>query len=125
VIDAEGNCLPVDIFLLLPGADNVGQELLDGIVRDMPGINIVPWEYTAAHEVEPRGNLGALRRGDDEKTSASEVCKRLGIPSTPWERLAALASDTTSTKRLHAAGVSYVVDQVGRVRRAHLAKSGD
>jgi hypothetical protein len=44
VIDEQGRCLPVDIFIVLP-SDALGEAILDDIKADMPGIQVRPWDF--------------------------------------------------------------------------------
>ncbi|MEY9405311.1 hypothetical protein ABIF65_011575 [Bradyrhizobium japonicum] len=44
VIDAEGNCPPADIFIVLP-QDAMGEAVLDAIKADMPGIAVRQWDF--------------------------------------------------------------------------------
>jgi hypothetical protein len=129
VIDEHGNCHPVDVFILLP-ADKSGREILDGITGEMPGINIIPWTYTAAKTKPRRSNheeavvryAGVMPNG---RKSVTDIRSELGIPSTTWERLGISMRDTTSAlaKRLVAQGVVYRVEQAGKVRRGYLVKN--
>src|SRR5262249_28032026 len=49
VTDAQGNCLPVDVYLLLPN-DQTGREVLEGVQREMPGIMVEPWKYAQTNK---------------------------------------------------------------------------
>lgn len=44
VIDAEGRCPPADIFIVLP-KDKTGDAILQDIRSDMPGLNVVTWDF--------------------------------------------------------------------------------
>lgn len=128
VIDAQGNCAPVDVFLLLPGGDT-GRGILDGIVREMPGLIVEDWTYGDAKGQAKRVNHGeALVRyaqGIGEgRYSATEVRSHLSIPATPWERIAAQLKEPESdlSKRLVKAGARYVVEGNGKRRHGYIVK---
>ena len=44
VIDAEGRCPPADIFIVLP-KDKTGDAILQDIRSDMPGLNVIAWDF--------------------------------------------------------------------------------
>ncbi len=129
VIDADGNCPTADVFLLLPN-DATGRELLQGVEREMPGINIVSWNYEHAKRKPRKSNheealvrfAQAMRPG---KRSIHDIRSELSIPSTPMERLIAAMKDTGSSlhARLTEAGTKYEVTGVGRGARSHLVKT--
>lgn len=129
VIDAQGNCPPADIYILLPG-DATGEEVLEGIEREMPGLKVVDWNYTAARRKPRRSNFeealvsyaGVMQAG---VRSASDIRRDLGIPHATWDRLVAKMKDQTSelSGRLLKQGVRYTVTGNGKRLRAHLAKT--
>jgi hypothetical protein len=132
VIDEQGNCPPTDVFLLLPDT-TTGRDILAGIEREMPGINVQPWEYITdgTVTVHKANHEGALIRYasvmETGQKSASDIKRELGISSTQWERLVVMMKEPTShlASALAGYGVHYVVSESkkGRGRyRAHLTK---
>jgi hypothetical protein len=129
VIDEQGNCLPTDIFLLLPG-DKTGKEILAGITDEMPDIKVVEWSYGEAKTKPRRSNYeealvryaSVMIRG---RKAVSDVRSDLGISPTTWERLRVQAKDigTSHYQRLIAEGVRYEADGTGRGNRAYLIKA--
>ena len=129
VINIAGECERTDVFMMLPSGVN-GDYILDGIKRQMPGLQVIDWELG----LEPARRI---RRSDTEKAlvsfagemasgqiSAGTVQHRLGISRASWTRLAAKLRDNTSNlhNELSKIGVRYVVSGVGQRCRAHLQK---
>lgn len=129
VIDSAGNCPPTDVFILLPG-DRTGQEVLDGITKEMPGINVVDWAYGEAKRKLRKANheealvrfAGAMSVG---RKSASDVCYHLGISRQHWDRMVNNMRNRASTlaERLSALGVYYLTEGKGRGARSYLVKN--
>jgi len=98
VIDMGGNCLATDIFMLLPTSSDA-ESLLQGITREMPGINVKDWNYSHQKQGKRgkkstgRGNwdesvisyLNTLNPGD--KVSASAIKSNLFIKADAWKDL--------------------------------------
>jgi hypothetical protein len=133
VIDDEGNCPKTDIFILLPTPAEA-ETILSGIINEMPGINVVEWDYRHQKQGKRgkkvnRGNfdesliayLGGLNVGD--RFAASTVRKALHIKETTWERIAkrlnAKSLDDSMYLALQKMGVNYQVEN----RRAFFIKS--
>ena len=129
VIDSAGNCPPTDVFILLPG-DRTGQEVLDGITKEMPGINVVDWAYGEAKRKLRKSNheeallrfAGLMSIG---RKSASDVCQHLGISRQHWDRMVTNMRNRASTlaERLSALGVYYLTEGKGRGARSYLVKN--
>lgn len=45
VIDAEGNCLPTDVYIVLPNGED-GDAILAAITEAMPSVRVVPWSFS-------------------------------------------------------------------------------
>ncbi len=128
VIDGEGNCLPTDVFILLPG-DRTGDEVLSGVVANMPGIRVADWQYDHAKRKARRSNheeslaryAVSLSPG---KREASKIRGELAIPSATWERLTSKLRDPSTGlyQRLQAAACFYTVERAGRTERGYLVK---
>jgi hypothetical protein len=122
VVDEQGNCEPTDVFLLLPG-DATGREILEGIKTEMPGVNVLAWDYskTSGTTRKPkksnhRDALVAFARGIQEgRKAATVVMRELGMSRQTFIRLAEQLRDHTSglAKELAAAGVRYQIDGPG------------
>ena len=131
VVDAEGNCEPTDVFLLLP-AGSTGDDILEGIKREMPAINVVPWSYQAARRKPKRSNweeavvsyAATMLPG---RKAAKTVREELGVPRSCWERMVAKLKDVTTdlSRRLADKGVTYFVEGAGRRQSAYLVRSAD
>jgi hypothetical protein len=128
VVDAEGNCPPSDVFILLP-SDNTGRRLLDGIKTAMPHIKVVKWGYQSAKKrVRRSGHADALARFAASmmpgRWAMSEVSQILGISKRSREWLAQRLKDATSDlcARLVKLGVRYEVQGIGRGAQSYLVK---
>jgi hypothetical protein len=128
VIDGLGNCPVTDVFLLLP-KDRTGREVLEGIMKEMPGINVVDWTYGEAKRKPRKANheealvrfAGVMSIG---RKAASDIRNRLGISPQHWDRMAQRMRDRTSAlaQRLSAQGVYYLTEGRGRGARSYLVK---
>jgi hypothetical protein len=132
VVDVEGNCSPVDVYIMLPW-DKTGDAVLAGIKAEMPGIKVAEWDFnfgTKAASRGPKANtpealirfMGNRLPGE---ASATELKKALGISDRQWDRL---STDLKAPKsdlacRLSAIGVHYHVEGRGRGSRSYLLKA--
>ena len=131
VIDAEGNCPPADIFIVLP-QDTTGEAILDAIRADMPGLNVVPWEFDldAPKARGPRVGsshaklLGYMETQPSGAVSLSDIQHDLGIGNAGLKKLRETLNnkDHETTKALSAQGVQYVAG-VGRGSKSYLMKA--
>lgn len=129
VIDVEGNCLPTDVFILLPAGAR-GESLLEGIRKEMPGIKVKEWKYSHAKRRHRRSNHEApliefARNMRDGRRSATKIKDELGIPDTNWKRLVRKIRDPASdlAKELTEANCRYEVTGAGRGGTSHLVKN--
>ncbi len=125
VIDDEGNCPSMDLYLLLPERGNLGEDILQGIVNVMPGIRVVSWEYKRETGDVPRTKHEAalhcyLRNMKPEEIKASRIRQELGIPKSTWERL--VAKMQKEEANLLPPEVSYLVKRTGKTRTAYFLK---
>ncbi|CCQ73917.1 DEAD/DEAH box helicase family protein [Magnetospira sp. QH-2] len=128
VIDEDGNCSTADVFLLLPGGET-GETILEGIAREMPGIEVVDWKFKDATRKPRRSNhaealvryMVSMRPG---KKAVTRVREELGIPSSTWERLTVRLKDPEDELaiRLEEVGCRYILGNVGRRVHAFLTK---
>jgi hypothetical protein len=128
VADSNGNCLPADVYLLLPNGET-GKAILEAIREAMPGSTVKHWEYSALKRPRRTAHLESLKVfirniSEGAKWSASKVREELGIPSTSWERLVAEFSDATSelAALMGAVGVRYVTEREGKTQRSYLVR---
>ena len=128
VIDAEGNCPPTDVFLLLP-FDRTGEEVLEGIKREMPGIKVTGWAYAESKRKPRRSNheealvrfASVMNVG---RKSASDIRSQLSISAAQWDRMVSHLRDRLSplAQRLLEHGVQYLIEGKGRGARSYLVK---
>lgn len=129
VIDAEGNCPPTDVYLLLPGGDT--DEILQGIQGEMPGVEVKDWLFSQ-QKVKKR-----VRRSNYEsafisfaqsmaegRQSKSQIQKALGISNDVLKGLLGKVKDTTSelSAKIAEVGVTVEVKREGRTQRLYLVK---
>jgi hypothetical protein len=128
VIDAEGNCPTADVYLLLP-SDAAADDILSGILKEMPGIQVKQWQYEHARKKPKRSNyalaLETLIRGmPPGRIAVSEVKRDLGISASRFITLAETLRDPGSTlgKTLVETGVRYEVGRYGKTNRAYFIR---
>jgi hypothetical protein len=129
VTDAQGNCLPVDVYVLLPN-DQTGRELLEGVQREMPGIVVETWKYAQTNKRGRRsqheaGLLSFASNGmEPGEWSMTEVRNYLSIPFKTWERIRPKLTDPNSelSTALAQKGVTYRPGIGGRGNKAVLVK---
>jgi hypothetical protein len=130
VIDAEGNCPPTDVFIVLPdGAE--GDAILGHLQEEMPGAVIVPWAF------ELDGPSERVRRGSSHaalvalmsnrlpgETPMSFVRSELGLTASAVKDLQGVLRDDGHdlTKSLAQLGVRYMTAGKGRGARSYLLK---
>lgn len=126
-IDAEGNCLPTDIYLLLP-AGKTGEAVVRAIKQQMSGIRIAEWMCGAAkrqaRKVLTEVKLtGHFETADPGYYSKSGIATALRISPSSLERMATKLLHGTSAfaRKLSGYGVSYH-SQTGRGKEAHFIK---
>lgn len=128
VIDAEGNCPPADIFIVLPH-DSMGESVLDAIKADMPGIAVRQWEF----ELDPpKGKrpresshtrlIAYMEEQPTGTVSLTEIQHALKLISLKKLRETLNAADHPTTQALADMGVKYVAG-VGRGSKSFLMKA--
>ncbi|KJC55619.1 hypothetical protein UB31_00495 [Bradyrhizobium sp. LTSP849] len=130
VIDAEGNCPAADIFIVLP-QDKTGEAVLDAVRADMPGLNIVPWnfELDGPKVRQPRNGSSHARlisyMADVQPgmLSLSSVQHELHIGKSGLGKLRETLNNVEheTTKALGALGVQYIPGG-GRGAKSYLLK---
>jgi hypothetical protein len=53
VIDSEGNCPNTTVHMLLPNNAGLSKTILDSIQKEMPGIDIKPWDFVLKTSKKP------------------------------------------------------------------------
>jgi hypothetical protein len=130
VIDAEGNCPPTDIFIVLRDGDE-GDAILDHIREEMPGIVVKKWDF------ELDGPAERVRRGSSHNAlltlmenrlpgeiAMSQIRSELGLTDEGLKELRKVLRDDSHqlTRALTEMGVSYVSTKRGRGSRSFLLK---
>jgi hypothetical protein len=94
VIDENGNCAPTDVFLLLPGGTS-GEQILSGIVEQLPDLDVKKWAYggtgtvvkkkASKNEAALVDYCSKLTQGTHEAALAR---RRLNLQGGSWNRIA-------------------------------------
>ena len=122
VTDEQGNCDTTDVFLLLPN-DTTGKEIIEGIRAEMPGIDVLDWDYskTSGTTRKPRKSnhkdaLVAFARGMQAgRKAATVVMRELGMSRQTFMNLMTQLKDRASglAREMAGAGVRYQTDGPG------------
>lgn len=127
LIDAEGNCPPADIFIVLP-QDAMGEAVLDAIKADMPGIAVRQWDFEldAPKGKRPRESshtrlIAYMEEQPAGTVSLTEIQHSLKLTSLKKLRETLNAADHPTTRVLADMGVKYVAG-VGRGSKSFLMK---
>lgn len=126
VIDAEGNCPHTDVYLMLPD-DGIGEEILKGIRKEMPGIRTVSWKFSSAKRQVKRSNHELalskfIMNMNIGRQAITIVKKTLGMSNATCERLISRMKDKNSElhKAMTKVGAKYISE--GRGKRAFITK---
>lgn len=130
VIDSEGNCSPVDVYLLLPKGDKA-KEILEGIQREMPGIKLVDWIYKGQrHKIRKSNYEQALITYFENMENGAchavgHVRNIIGMSPRCMANLIkkAQTSLTTLGKAMSELGVRYAVKRKGKINKAIFIKN--
>lgn len=130
-IDSDGNCEATDIFILLPD-NSLSDELIEGIKREMPDIQVEDWNIKAAKSKEKQPKASryeeALKKYIENmevgRKSIGAVRQSLGASSKTMERLRAKLRDSSSSVStvMQDNSVSYVTQGKGRASKTWLVK---
>ncbi|WP_119354627.1 DEAD/DEAH box helicase family protein [Azohydromonas sediminis] len=131
VINEDGDCPPVDVFLLLPPGDDANT-VLEGLTSLMPGIRVVPWELHAAPKAAKRGRkadmseaaVRLLENALPGKYPKSYFAEELGMSTKYWEKFVRTYKDESSEvrRRLTDLRISYRTEGAGRGARSYFCK---
>ena len=129
VIDAEGNCPPTDVYLMLP--DPRYGELLSGIEAEMPGVKTVAWAMGQQQTTKrlKRSNIeaaavkyfGGMLPGRESK---SRMQRELGISLRSMDTLIKkmLDDDCELSRMILKLGVKVEVIREGKTQRTFFVK---
>ena len=117
VIDAEGRSPNADIFIVLP-KDKDGDAILQDISSDMPGLNVVDWQFELDGPKVRRP-----RKGTSHEALISFMGNRLPGPDGMRALRTVLRDkEHATTKALQQVGVEYVTRGQGRGAKSFLVK---
>lgn len=128
VIDAQGNCEPTEVFLLLPSG-TTGERLLGAVEAAMPAVRVIDWEFRGQRRKVPGSrHLEALLAFMESRLPgrypAKQIQSALAVPASSWGALVAKLKSATGevSERLNQAGLRYVVEGAGRGSRSFIVK---
>lgn len=132
VINEQGDSPPADIFIVLP-KDQDGDAILESIVAEMPGLQVVPWPFELDGPKVKRPREGSshasvvafMKNRLPGQTALTHLQRELGITAGALKKLRETLRDAShaTTKALKELGVSYVVEGGGRGAKSFLVKS--
>jgi hypothetical protein len=132
-IDAQGRCLPTNVYLALPVGEE-GDDILSYLREEMPGVQVVAWALDLGG---PTTRLNAnschpavveyMEHREAGRTSLNKLIKDLGLsPSMKRELQKTFRQpDHPLTSTLRARGVVYCSGGTGRKAEAYLLKNSD
>jgi hypothetical protein len=128
VIDAYGNCPTTDVFLMLP-AGELGDDVLAGVLQEMPGAVTREWGPSITRRKLKRQRYEAaleklLANMPVGRAAVSTIRCELGIPEKTMKRIIERLRGPSSILAgiLMDLGVRYEVHRVGRTQRAYFVK---
>lgn len=134
VIDADGRCPPADIYIVLP-TDKTGDAILQDIRTDMPGLNVVSWDFeldsATTKAREPRKGtshsalLAFMATRLPAETAMSTVKSELALSPKKLKNLKEALSkpEHPTTAALQKLGIGYVVRGAGSASKSFLIKA--
>ena len=136
-VDAMGNCLPAEVFLVLKEGYE-GDAILEGIRAEMPGIVTQPWQTDTGEDFNIDGPRATIRKGSSHNALVTFmenapaygewpltwIERELSLSKKGAEKLRAVLADPSSnlSQRLAALGVKYETQGSTRSFRANLIK---
>jgi hypothetical protein len=128
VIDAEGNCPPADIFIVLP-KDTMGDAVLDDIKADMPGIRVTGWDFSLDAPKEKKPRVGSthhrlidyMSKQPAGPVSLSTIQRDLQLTSVKKLRETLNNSEHPTSQALREMEVNYLPG-LGRGSKSYLVK---
>jgi hypothetical protein len=131
VVNAAGDCATCEGFIFLPKRDGLGEAILEGIKREMPGLVVKDWDFTldAPAMVIREGSAHAKLLAFMQSAAPGEAdlmvwSKRHGISKSSHKDLLTTLRDVSHplTKALTEIGVSYAPIGQGRGAKSLLIK---
>jgi hypothetical protein len=132
VIDAEGRCPPADIFIVLP-KDKTGDAILQDIRSDMPGLNVVAWDFEldGLKARSPRKGtshealIAFMATRPPGETAMSTVKSALDLSPKKLKNLkeALRKPEHPTPTALQKLGIGYVVRGAGSASKSFLIKA--
>jgi hypothetical protein len=131
VVNSDGDCAACEGFIFLPKRDGLGEAILEGIKREMPGLVVKDWDFTldAPAMVIREGSAHAKLLAFMQSAAPGEVdlkvwSKRQGLSIRVHKDLMFTLRDSTHslTKALAEIGVSYASIGQGRGAKSLLVK---
>ncbi len=129
-VDAQGNCKPTDVYLLLPRVKQA-KTILKYIERAMPYLQVeFDFDYKAikrgVRKSDREGGLCTfLKNRPTGEYLKKDICKRKAMSPATFERLVAKAKDDPTSelaKVMLENNISYHVTGKGRASKAYFLK---
>ncbi len=127
-IDANGNCLPTNIFMLLPRGP-VAECITSAMENEMPGINSQPWTidfstHTARSFCARRALHDFLAGAPPGSYSKKDLVETRGFKKSTLDRFISSWKDplTETAEAMKVFGVEYVSPKKGRGFEARFVK---
>jgi hypothetical protein len=131
-LDDQGRCPVSDVYIMLP-KNWQGDVILGDIQANMPGINVVPWDYEpdGPKVYAPRSSsahaaiISLMRSREAGMTPFPFIQRQLSLSSKQISRIREqlLNGGSNIAKALREIGVSYLVTGVGRGSKSYLVKA--
>jgi hypothetical protein len=133
VVDEDGNCDPVDVFLFVPDSEE-GAEIVKGLLSEFQGCQYGELEYAgSATKTRPKASrieeafLVCLRSLPTGSTTAKELRQAIfkGCSRRSWDRLAEALRDPTSTlhREMVSLGIAFLPGSRGRGAEAAFVRA--
>ncbi|OIQ63141.1 hypothetical protein GALL_553200 [mine drainage metagenome] len=132
VVDAQGGCQKTDVYIVLP-SDWRGDEILQAIHLNMPGIKEVPWDFEpdGPKVYVPRTGsasasiLGLVRDMPPGSITLPAIKKELHLTDKQFKRIKDELAKPKSklSLGLQGIGVFYKVERRGKYSTSYLAKA--
>lgn len=126
-IDREGNCLPTEVYILLPNG-KTGEATMQAIEKQMPGIRVASWHAGGAKRKARSATARQRIMTYFDHTESglypkSDVVRSIGTNHRSFERIAGELRQQGSelTEKLRSMGVHYY-SSAGRGKEAYFTK---
>jgi hypothetical protein len=123
VINHWGECPPATVYLLIPNGP-LGDDIVEGIKQEMPGIKVRGWDYRSQKRKPKRsqvlkGLISYLEIMEEGRVSPTQLAKELGTNLRTIQRLLTKDDLHHTMKQL---SVRYEVVRVGKKQQAYFVK---